>query len=508
MTSERHQEADLLPVLTATEMREREQSAFGSEGVSERVVLESAGRAVAHAVARAFPDGRVAAAVGGGNNGGDAIVAIRTLRALGRDVVAVLARGAQPRGELAHGWEVPIVQDAEEAFSSAVVLIDGLLGTGAGGAPRDAYATMIRMLNGAGRPIVAVDGPSGVDLTTGAAEGEAVEAALTVTFGALKRGLLLHPGRRLAGRILLAEVGFPPFAAGSAALATDRWAAERLPRIALDAHKGAVGLVGIVAGRPGYGGAPILAAMGALRTGCGGARIVSAGANRSAVHAAVPEAVFVDRDGPDVEAMLAGTKAIVLGPGIGTDPAAAAFVRDLLRGYDGSVVLDADATTLLAADETLLPDEVRPRCILTPHPGEMARLLGAEIDEILDDRFAAATRAAERYGCAVLAKGAPSIVAAEGRPTIISIAGHSGIATGGMGDTLSGVIATLMSAGADPVEAGAIALQLSGRAAERAGRGRGLLPRDVAEALPDAITGLSAETTASPPFILEIPPAR
>ncbi|HEX8394233.1 MAG TPA: NAD(P)H-hydrate epimerase, partial [Longimicrobium sp.] len=190
-----------LPVLTADEMRAWDSSSIQRTGIPERVLMETAARAAASVVQRLAPAGRVVVAVGSGNNGGDALVLARTMAAWGRDVLAVQVGSRMPDDALLHGWSVPVVaaEGAAEAFREAAVIVDGLLGTGATGAPREAYAAAIRAMNDAGRPVVALDGPSGVDLSTGAAPGEAVRAAVTVTFGAPKRGLLLFPGRTHAG---------------------------------------------------------------------------------------------------------------------------------------------------------------------------------------------------------------------------------------------------------------------------------------------------------------------
>lgn len=480
--------ARLLPLLTAAEIREWERAAFAEQDVDERVVLESAGRAAASAVAMRFPEGRVIGVIGRGRNGGDATVALRTLKAWGREVTAVPVGGAQVAPELVHGWELETAPPEPATFAAAAVILDGILGTGATGAPREAAARAIDAINSAGRPVVALDGPTGVDLTTGAVPGVAIAATLTVTFGALKRGLLLYPGRELAGEILLAEIGLPPFQAetGSAAAITPGWARAHLPRIAPDAHKGSVGLVGIVAGRTGVGGAAIMAAMGALRAGAGGVRIVSTDSNRVAIHAAVPEAVFLDRDSEELEDGLGGVDSLLIGPGIGLDPSARHLLVRLLR-LEVPILLDADALTLLAADRRLLPPEAAPRCVLTPHPGELGRLVGRSTAEVLIDRFASAAEATGTFGCVVLAKGAPSLVASPGTPTLVATTGHSGVATGGMGDTLAGIVSSLLAMGAPPREAAAVGLHFAGRAAEMAGRGRGLLPRDVAEALPVAM---------------------
>ncbi|HUG37099.1 MAG TPA: NAD(P)H-hydrate dehydratase [Candidatus Limnocylindrales bacterium] len=498
-----------LPLLTAAEMRDWERRCFSEGDISERVVMESAGRAAALAVARHFPRGRVVAAVGGGNNGGDAIVALRTLRATGREVAAVHAGAAGEHRALAHGWEIPALEAMdEEAFRKADVVIDGLLGTGATGAPRDPIRGIIASVNAGEAPVVALDGPSGVDLSTGEVAGEAVRAAVTVTFGALKRGLLLYPGRARAGRILVAEVGFPPWEnrAAAAGAITGPWARAHLPAIPADAHKGRVGLVAVAAGRQGVGGAAVMAAMGALRAGAGGVRIVSPEANRVLLQATVPEAIFLDRDDGDLEVDLDRVTGVLVGPGIGTDGAAVDLFERLLR-LDVPLAIDADAITILSRRPEMLNRDRAGSVVLTPHPGELGRLLGTSTEAVIADRVAAAVEAAERFGCAVLSKGSPSLVAAPGRPVLVGTTGHSGVATGGMGDTLGGIVAALLAIGLDPHTGAAVALHYAGRAAELAGRGRGLLPRDVAEAFPYALAE-TAEERPEFPFLFELEAAR
>jgi NAD(P)H-hydrate epimerase len=330
-----------------------------------------------------------------------------------------------------------------------------------------------------------------------------VRATVTITFGAAKRGLVLHPGRELAGRVLVVEVGFPPLGeAPGALLITPEWAHRTLPRIPIAAHKGTAGTLGIVAGHPGMGGAAILAAMGALRAGVGKARVVSPAANRVALQTAAPEALFVDREGEGVWDALNACDALLCGPGMGTDQAARDLLGRILRDLGLPTILDADATTLLAGDAGLLPAEGRERFVLTPHPGEMGRLLGRDTGAVVADPFAAAAEAAERYGCAVLLKGTPSVIAAPGEPALVNVAGYSGIATSGMGDTLGGVAGAFLSVGVDPRTAVALALLFAGRAAERAGLGRSLLPRDVADALPRAFADASPFGTLRAPDLL------
>jgi hydroxyethylthiazole kinase-like uncharacterized protein yjeF len=479
---------ETVPVLTADEMRAWDRRAIDTAGVPERVLMESAGRGVASVIQRMHPDGAVLVVCGSGNNGGDGLVAARTLRAWGRDV-RVIAAGSRPPDEaLRHGWEMEIggIDGLDAAVASASVLVDALLGMGSTGAPRAPYDRVIRALNGAGKPVVAVDGPSGIDFTTGAAAGEVVRAEVTVTFGAPKRGLLLFPGREHAGRIVCVEIGFDPLADGfGAQLITPAWAAKHLPHVPPNAHKGQMGRVVIVAGRAGMAGASVLAGMGALRAGAGMAVLVAPDANRAIIQTAIPEALYEDRETVDDD-VFAKADAVVAGPGMGTDDGALALLRKIARAAGCPLLLDADATTLLAQNPDLRGEIGQP-LLLTPHPGEAGRLLGKSTKDITADPFAAAAGLAEKYRCAVLLKGAPSLVASANEPALVSVSGHSGIATGGMGDTLSGVTGALLSICGDPRIAAGLGLWYCGRAAEIAGRGRGLIPRDVAGAVPDAL---------------------
>jgi hydroxyethylthiazole kinase-like uncharacterized protein yjeF len=450
--------------------------------------------------------------VGGGNNGGDALVVLRTLAAWGRDVAAVYVGGREPDAALLHGWDVPRIAGGEmrDAFAGAAVLVDGLLGTGAAGAPREAEAAAIEAMNASGVPIVALDDPSGVDMTTGATPGAAVRAAATVTFGPPKRGLLLFPGRAHAGRVVAVEIGLEPREADAfgAALLTPGWARAHLPRMDANVHKGQMGLVAVLAGHAGMAGAAVLAGWGAMRAGAGKVRMLSPDANRIVIQTMLPEALFADRDGDALADAVSPADALVAGPGMGTADADEAILRRVLEATDAPALLDADAVTLLARDASLR-DAVRGPLVLTPHPGEAARLLGVETRDVTADPFAAAAEAASRYRCTVLLKGSPSVVAEEGRPSLVNVAGHAGIATGGMGDVLSGVAGAILAAGAAPRDAAGFSLYLAGRAAEIAGRGRGLLPRDVAEALPAALAELHAGD-ATPPFpgvLLDLPAA-
>lgn len=482
-------------------------------GIPERALMENAGRAAAQVIHRLYPRGPVVAVVGSGNNGGDAMVALRSLRHWGRDVAWVPVGSSDPDAALSTGLELPRLEldDAGPALTGAGVIVDGILGTGASGAPREPAATAIPRMNDAGPPVVALDIPSGVDPTTGRIPGAVVSADATIMFGWPKAGALFQPGRQQCGRLLAVEIGFPPLADDEygAALITPDWARARLPARPPDTHKNAVGRVVVAAGRKGMAGAAVIAGHSAMRAGAGYARIVSDEANRAIIQRSVPAALFVDRADPGaIREAVEQADAVLVGPAIGTGDTGRGLLAAILGGLgDRGLVVDADALTVLAEQGGL--DELGDRTLLTPHPGEMARLTGQPIDEIRADPVAAARGLAEAHGVTVLLKGAPSVVAAPGAPVLVSSVGSSDLATAGMGDQLAGLAVTFMAAGAPPAHAAGLALLYGGRAAEMAGRGRSLTPMDVADRMTDALDDPGpAEPPTGLPFVLFDQPPR
>jgi NAD(P)H-hydrate epimerase len=488
----------LVPVATGEESAAFDRHSIAELGVPEPTLMESAGRAAAEVVQRLYPRGEVVAVVGGGNNGGDALVALRTLAAWGRAVRAVLVAD-RPQGDpLLHGWNVHAVVDevagdgAWDLLAGADVVLDGILGTGARGAPRARQARAIGAVNGARGAVVALDLPSGVDAATGATTGEAVRADVTVAFGWPKLGTLLGEGRVLRGRLVAVEIGFPPVPEGhfGASLLTPAWAAATRPRREPETHKYKVGTVLVVAGRPGMAGAAVLAARAALRAGAGLVHVASAAENRVVLQSAVPEAIFIDAsDGPALAARAADVDAVAVGPGIGTDARGEQVLATVLAAGTQPLVLDADALTLLGAARPRPLAQVaaaRP-CLITPHAGEMERISRYRREEIRSRRVEVARETAAELGCAVILKGLPSLVAAPEGPVLVDSVGTSDLATGGMGDVLTGTAGALLARGLSPRLAGALALHGSGRAAVRAGKGEGILPVDVVSHLRDAL---------------------
>ena len=493
--------------------------AIEDQGVPQATLMECAGRSAAHVLERIFPRGEVVAFIGTGNNGGDGLVLLRTLRAWGRPVSGILVGDREGREGLLHGWDVSLRSDEDlvaskgvalgEAAGQSAVVIDGILGTGIRGAPRSRQARAIQAINDSERPVFALDTPSGVDGDTGGIEGDAVTAQVTVAFGWPKLGTLLQPGRAKVGRLIAVEIGFPPVDEGvfGAVAVTPAWAMEALPARQPDTHKNRVGSLLLVAGRTGMAGAAVMAARGALRAGVGLLRVVSAPENRSIVQGAVPEAIFIAGSDPGaLRDAVGASRAVAVGPGLGDADEACELVASVREASEGlATVLDADALNLAASGQGPALEEWaagRP-VLITPHLGEMRRLSKLDAGAIEKDRVSAARALAERAGVTVLLKGLPSIVVPPAGVCRVDTVGTTDLATGGMGDVLTGVVGALLAQGMTPSRAGALALYLTGRAAVRTEMGPSLTPSDVIDEMPAVWTEHgSGETDLALPFIL------
>jgi ADP-dependent NAD(P)H-hydrate dehydratase / NAD(P)H-hydrate epimerase len=403
---------------------------------------------------------------------------------------------------------VPLLdgEAAHAAVASADVLVDGMLGTGATGPLREWAAAWTSRLNDAAGPVIALDIPTGVDASTGRADDDAVRAACTICFGWPKLGLLLQPARQHCGRLIAVEIGFPSAAADAvqARALTPGWVRQRLRPRAPGAHKSSVGRLLVLAGTEGMAGAAAIAVRAALRAGAGLVRVASHTANRAILQTLVPEATFLDRD--DVSAAdVDGMHAVVAGPGLGTDDGARRALERLLEMMPATrTLLDADALNVLAEQPGALQRIAASRPLLiTPHAKELSRLLSHSVDDILADMPAAVRHAASHFGCAVLLKGQPSLLAAADGALLVNTSGSSDVATAGMGDQLAGAIGAFLAAQHEPVVAGGLGLYLSGRAADLCGLGRSLLPDDVSERMAYALRDPGhVESPLALPFVL------
>jgi ADP-dependent NAD(P)H-hydrate dehydratase / NAD(P)H-hydrate epimerase len=431
------------PLYTADEMRAAE------EGHDVEAMMERAGRAVADAVLRRYPDARrIAAVCGKGANGGDGRIALRVLAEAGRETT--------------------------EELDGADLVIDALFGTGFHGAPRDDAAQTIERINAAPVPIVAVDLPSGVDGSTGEIAGAAVAADVTVTMHAPKVGLVVAPGRFHAGEVEVADIGLE---AGETQhrLVTEEILRLVPPKRASDT-KYSAGSVLVVGGSPGTSGAVCLTAEAAFRADAGYVAVATHAESLPVVEGWLLEAVKAALD--QVDRLAERASAVAIGPGLGRGDDERALVSRLLRELQVPVVVDADALFGLEPGDWPAPR------VLTPHAGELARLLGHEVDA---HRLEAVQAAAERFGAVVLLKGADTLVAAPGEGVLVSASGTPALATAGSGDVLSGVVAAFLAKGMDARIAAAAAAFAHGRAAGLVPHQRGVVASDVVAALPQAL---------------------
>jgi ADP-dependent NAD(P)H-hydrate dehydratase / NAD(P)H-hydrate epimerase len=437
------------PLYTAAEMRAAEERYPGfPETASE--LMERAGVAVAREALNAFPDARRFAVVcGGGSNGGDGRIAARELRDAGRDAV-----------------ETTAVEQAD-------VIVDALFGTGFDGEPRAEAEALIERINAAAASVVAVDVPSGIDASTGEAAVTAVRADLTVTFHACKVGLAIAPGRFHAGELVIVDIGLAE-AETEAALVTPA-ILELVPRKQQRDNKYSAGSVLIVGGAPGLTGAVCLAAEAAFRADAGYVAVAVPEQSLAIVETKLLESVKLTWGSVFEAAAKAG--AVAVGPGLGRTPDAKSLLGRILAELEQPVVLDADALHDLA------PGDWRPPVVLTPHAGELGRLLGESSDWVNAHRLEAARRAAERFDCVCLLKGADTIVAAPGARTLVCPVDAPALATAGTGDVLTGVLAAFLSKGLEPRLAAAAAATASGLAG-RTLSARGAVASDLVAALP------------------------
>jgi ADP-dependent NAD(P)H-hydrate dehydratase / NAD(P)H-hydrate epimerase len=450
----------LEPLYTATEMRAAEERYPGFPATAPEL-MERAGRAVADEVLLAYPTAhRIAVVCGGGSNGGDGRIAARILREAGRDAV--------------------VTDDP----AAADLVVDALFGTGFSGPPRAGAAETIARINAAGCPVVSVDLPSGVDASTGEVAGAVVQADLTVTCHGGKVGLAVAPGRFHVGRVIVADIGLEH--ASTAARLGDASLLEAVPLRGVRDSKYTAGQVVVVGGSEGMTGAAVLTARAVLRGDAGYVTLCVPRSCLSVAEVLALEPVTVGFDPGEALAVVrkaaAGAGAIAIGPGLGRSPEARELVRAVLAAVDLPVVVDADALFDFDTVSRTAPT------VLTPHAGELARLLGQERSWVDAHRLAAARLGAERFGAVVLLKGPDTIVADPAGNVVVCDAGPPALATAGTGDVLTGVVAAFLAKGLGPVDAAAAAAIAHGLAARAVAHQAGLIASDVVEALPRVLS--------------------
>jgi NAD(P)H-hydrate epimerase len=515
-------------VLNTQQMREADRRTIDEIGIPAIVLMENAGRQAVAAMEAAFEDlatSHVGVLCGRGNNGGDGFVVARTLVQRGVETSVFLLGGvADVRGDARTNLEVlgriglTVVEitNAQEwelhfsEISRCDLLVDAILGTGFHGQLSGLLETVVADVNGLGVPVVAIDLPTGVSADTPDVEGEAIEASMTVTLAAPKIPLVLPPADSHSGDLVIADIGIPlpllddvegPYIE----LLTRERMRELVPARAADSHKGDFGRVLVVAGSLGRSGAAHLAAIGALRSGAGLVTIATPKSCLPIVAAMAPEYMT-----EGLEETTSGTvdyaaldrilefkaDVIAVGPGLGQAPGTAAFVQGLVERAGVPLVLDADALNAFAGDPDRLTGRDGVDVVITPHPGEMARLLNISVEALQHDRLRYATDFAAQHRVHVVLKGHRTIIAGPDNRAFINLTGNPGMATGGTGDLLTGMIAAWFAQLLDAEAACKLAVYLHGAAGDLAEADEGdvaLVAGDIAVRLGDAVMELTAK---------------
>ena len=470
---------DLRYVLTAGEAKELDEHAIQTVGFPGLVLMEKAAMTLA-SVLMEREDRRSGFlfVCGTGNNGGDGLAAARLLIQQGYRAAILLVgdtqkmtADAKTQMALAAACQVPAVQADAVASPVYDVIVDALFGVGLNRAVGGVYENVIREINGAGKKVYAADIPSGINGSDGAVMNVAVNADVTVTFGANKRGLVLYQGCRYAGEVIVGDIGYPQVSFEALENPAYYYEPDDLARVVPgrkpDGHKGSFGRVSVIGGSEGMSGAPLFSAQAAYAAGAGLVKIFSAAANREILLSGVPEALFSPYgtgEKVDHEALreaISWADCVVLGPGLGQGGRAEEIVSYVLRHCDKSLVLDGDGITLCQKEQIT----GRRNVILTPHPKEFSKITGKEVSLLKKDLIGEALSFAERTGAIVVGKDARTVVS-DGQEIYLNVSGNSGMGTGGSGDVLTGIIAGFLAQGADTFTAAKAGVYVHGLAGD------------------------------------------
>ncbi len=516
-----------MKIVTPPQMRELDRKTIKDVGISSLVLMENAGLALVEEIEKRVKGERLRITVlcGPGNNGGDGMVAARHLGDRGHEVVTFLAapRAAfggdakvQLRTLVRLGMDVSVLSSTasyERALrrtGQCDVTIDALFGTGLAREVEGSWAECVRIINSCPALIVAADVPSGLDARTGHPLGECVTADVTVTFGLPKTGLVLYPGAQFAGEVVVADIGIPRTVVDAMVLPGELLGPGSVQRVFdqrwPNTHKGTYGHLLLCCGSGGKLGAGILAARGALRSGVG---LVTLAVPATALHqvdTATPEVMTTPL--PETEKgslsrlgikaliqLVSGRDALGIGPGLSTDPEVEELVRAILSREGFPAVVDADGLNVLRGDLEFLRHRGADT-VLTPHPGEMATLLGCSVQDVQSDRIGSALECSGRSGCVVVLKGAGTVVAHPDGRFFVNTTGNPGMATGGTGDVLTGMIGALLAQGRDALESACAAVYLHGFAGDLAAEQNtehALTATDIIDSLGQALTGIRTE---------------
>ena len=510
-----------MKVVTAQEMRQIDQQTIEQVGIPGVVLMDHAGSAVVRTIGQHFPECQhIAIFVGKGNNGGDGLVVARQLAHAGQPIQIFLVSpqesfsgDALTNLQIVQNLDLPItpilsedeLEGAKSQITSADLIVDSIFGTGLRGGVHGFIGDVIECINETGKPVIAIDLPSGLAANTGLAEGACIQATYTVTIGLPKRGNLIHPGATFTGKLEVVDIGFPRSVIDVQNIQV-KWtqpfdAARMLPSRPTHSHKGTYGRVFVAAGSTGMTGAAALTSAGALRVGAG---LVTLGAPKSlnpilevklteVMTLPLPEttegSLALEAKSHIIEAVERNRSVLAIGPGLSQNTETVALVHNLIRESDAPIVIDADGINALSKSNRIL-SSLSPQTVLTPHPGEMARLIGETVEALERDRIGIAQRFAETHNVTLVLKGVPTVVARGNGEVWINSTGNAGMATGGMGDVLTGLIAGLMAQKVSAFDAAVLGVYLHGLAGDLVADSigmDGLMAGDVLNSIPKAI---------------------
>jgi NAD(P)H-hydrate epimerase len=511
-------------VVTAHTMQEIDRQAIEEQGIPGLTLMENAGQGCVDAIIQQFgPEGRAVIIAGKGNNGGDGYVIARLLLLNGWQVaVYILAEQGQISGDALTNLEKlspdiihfcplseQLASKAMETIHRADVIVDAMLGTGLRSDISGVYLNAVELINSSARPVISVDIPSGIHGTTGRILGNAVRAATTVTFACAKLGHVLYPGAEYSGRLLVVDIGIPPRLIENASgydFLNEELIHPILRRRDRQAHKGQFGHCLIIAGSTGKTGAAALSANSAVRAGSGLVTLAVAESLHQILETKTTEVMTVAL--PDsnsgyltsnafqaIERQLTGKDAVAIGPGLDRRPGTTSLIHTIVESVSIPLVIDADGLNALAEDISVLRRKKSDTIVLTPHPGEMARLLGTSIPDVEAIRISVAQEFARNYGVYLVLKGARTIIASPDGTAAINGSGNPGMATGGMGDVLTGIITSLLGQGYCGWDACRLGVFIHGYAADLVVQEKGEIginATDVQEMLPYAYNTLLA----------------
>lgn len=499
---------DMKYIVSGKEMAKIDDYTINVIGLPQMVLMERAALSIYNFIYEKFPNkSKVLVVVESGNNGGDGLAVARMLNNTGYDVdiywvdkLSTKSQGFEAQLDIARKLNLKFIDEIVNYGYDVVV--DGMFGVGLNRALTGEHAEVIKQINDIDAYKVAIDIPSGIDSYTGFVLGVAFKADTTITFGFSKLGMLMGMGFEYSGKVIVADIGFPhqavDFIEPRLYTYDETDLEEKIPYRRSDTHKGSYGKIGVIAGSKNMAGAAMFAAESAYRMGCGLVKICTVEANREIIQTKLPEAVLTTYNPEDksdvreaIKSTMAWSDVIILGSGLGTDLCAKYVVEKVLKNYDKTIVLDADGLNIVSEDIALL-DESKADIIITPHLLEMSRLTGDKVGDIKENKYDIARDFAKEHGVIVVLKDARTIVSNGEQQAYINITGNNGMATGGSGDVLAGIIAGLCGQDLDAFEAAKLGVCMHGMAGQEAAISRGrysMIASDIVRSITKVLEG-------------------